>query len=286
MSKELNKIIVKYAAITAFVLTITVLVGSLLGAMLFPKQAGAFAYQLGWHDVSEHYYEAAYKNSGEIDDLYNALLVSTTSGNNKKIIKHYQNIVEHEDFESLMLEVQIETENLYVSPVVMQTLLNEENYFAKKYASALMHDEQAEAAFAFALSNLTLQINLLQPQTFVFPQVLVNGWQDNEDLVLMITRVELNQMFNGVEKILQLFNNATTLFDTSYNDMSEHTTVIEVAYMLNLSNTIRDLANTISLLHKDVGFIAQAYDLPNDAELNNIIGALAQKIKVLFEEWL
>lgn len=285
MGKEINKIIVKYTAITAFILTTALFIGSLLGAIIFPKQAGAIAYELGWHDVSEHYHEMAYKNSGDINDLYNALLVSTTSGNNKKIVKHYQDIVDHKDYESLMLEIKLETENLHLTPVVMQTLLNEQNYFAKKYASALISLGQAETAFEFALNNLTLQTSLLEPKVFVLSQVLVNNWQNNEDLVFMITRVQDGELLNGVEKVLELFNSSVNLFNSSYEAISEHTTVIEVAYMLNLSNSIRDIATAITLLHKDVSFIAQAYELPNETEINNLIALHAQKVKVLFDNW-
>lgn len=124
-------------------------------ALIFPKTAAKFFYELGETNLSTRLYYMDYNKSKNINSLALALDLSIENDNAEAVINYAKEFFNHEKYDDYINALNFKNAQSSLTPLIKSTLINENNYYKNAYAKALIKNNKSSVAFDFACENLT-----------------------------------------------------------------------------------------------------------------------------------
>ena len=244
-------VVLKYVLFT--ILGCSLLMGSsfLVLSWFMPRLVADISYDLGFQNITLHYYEITYDKPNDNDYLYNAVIVSVFAENDEKTISLYEELLAQEQYASLMQEIDQNTKEQDTSNLQKSLLLYEDNYLKNEYITALMQENEFQKALAFAkqYTNLdTVTFGALTPYLYTFVFTTDNFSQTP------VTAFAQGEWETGVlvsQKLSDYYEEMYDLFLLKYADASSLTN-LEKSEMLVLGRRIGYVANNLLAMNQVV----------------------------------
>lgn len=205
--------VLKSALLT--ILGCVILMGSSFFALslFMPRFVADASYDLGFQGIALHYYEVTYNRTNDIDDLYNALIVSIFTQNDNKTVELYETLQAQEGYADLMAELDEETLASSQSVLQKSLLWKEDNYLKNNYVKALLNQSEVYKAIQFAKQHTDLDlIEDSENQLYLFQHIFSEAFVQQE-LVAQFANEEYEENVTYFEKITTYFESANNRLD-------------------------------------------------------------------------
>ena len=230
---------------------------------VFPRNLANFCYSLGMQGSAANLYYSDYQKSNDINCIYKSLNIEISCANYDKIIKYYKEFVADDEYAEFLDSYKKYNEGLNIGVLEKSTLLNEENYLANKYISALIATDQNSQAWNLALDYFAdyKQFTLANQGVYALSKFVGN---------ISFDRTPQGYDDNLINCMQEYFDMSVQLFLAQ----SEPST-LEKSYLISLGNRIIQVGQDINTIYTSED--KQQLELENSAkmlEVNNVIKGL------------
>ena len=241
MQKSIHKTIFKYSLFTFLGLIVLMGITFLAVSLAMPRFIADTAYNMGLNKISEYYYLQTYKQTGEIDDLYNLLNISIINQDDLQIITSFEEIIANSGYAELINEINQETENGSLSVVLKSSLLNEHNYLSNQYVDALVRTNQLEKALDFAKLNFDYN-NFMPSNIGNFNFVAISQNLINEDVLL-----EFNTLYDEANMLIDSMVNYWYNLNAQFNIyvVRADITDLQLSQLIYMRNRITEVGQVL-----------------------------------------
>ena len=153
MKKKYTSLIVKTSALTLLVLVVFSFLLVLVLSVANPRFMAQITYDLGMDKMSLFYYESNYKNTQDVNDLYDLLTISITNKDDDRIIKYYYELENYSRYDEFIAFINNKYLNLNNNSLLKSALYNEDNYLKNKFIEALLNKNKILEALDYATGD-------------------------------------------------------------------------------------------------------------------------------------
>ena len=269
-----TKIVLKYSLITFSALLALMLLSFTILSLFLPRFLADSAYNLGLNQISQFYYLQTYKQTNQTDDLYNLLNVAIINSDYEQVVTSFTELALKSDYNTLINQINNETNESNLEPMLKSALLNEHNYLSNQYVLSLVKTDKLNVALNYAKQTFTYNSFTLENLgNYNFKHLNSEFYQS-----AMLTEFG-NEYVNGntlIESVIGYFHNLITLYNSEVSvSQPSNLTLSQLIYF---RNRIVEVGNTIIAYNT-----AAINDILTTVEVQNELQLANQKLALLLQ---
>lgn len=243
--KNLNKSKLPVVIVCIVLALVVLFAGTwLIYAFAFPKNLAGFVYNRGMDSYALKLYHRDYNKNKDVNSIYMCLNIDIKKNNNEQIVSDFEEFYSLAYYGEFVKNVDEENAKLDKSPLVMASLMYEDNYLKNKYVKALVALNEGEKAIKFAISD-GLKVNPVYDNigNYLFSEFCGKGVNSAYVDYFNSTLGDYGEpLVVAIEDY----------FDNLYNEFSDKFLTIDKKYVYSVGNRILQVGtNLISLYEND-----------------------------------